>query len=112
MIKLTDRYYIDFDKYNIILKEKKITKSGKNKGEPRLEAQAFAPLFSQIADYMVQKEYMSDDSKEIQSLKDVQKRIDKLTVDITNNIKRIAKDEIDFLNSANNKWKENHNENN
>ena len=33
MIRLNDRFSIDFDTFNIILKEKKVNQNGKNKGQ-------------------------------------------------------------------------------
>ena len=93
MIQLNDKYFIDFDTYNIILKEKKIAKSGKNKGKEKFEAVGYYINFEHLTDMLVKKCYLKDDDNDkITSLKEVIDRTKKLRDEILEQIKIVVKE--------------------
>ena len=52
MIKLTEDYYIDSDKFNWILVVKRTSKTGKTKGETSYEAWKFFPTLESLIWYV------------------------------------------------------------
>lgn len=87
MIKLNDRFFIDFDSMNIMLKEKKIVQTGKNKGKEKLDTVGYYMTFDELANSMLKKCYLKEDDENIKSLKDIQNLMIELKNDITNQIK-------------------------
>lgn len=87
MIRLNDRFSIDFDSFNIILKEKKVNQNGKNKGQERYEVVGYYVSFDELANSMLKKCYLSEDDQNIKSLKEIQDLMLELKNDITSQIK-------------------------
>lgn len=104
MIKLTEKYYIDFDSLNIMLKEKYVSKKT---GKDFFENLGFFITFEDLADYLVSKCYMKQDSSELKSLVDIKDSIDDFKREISNKIKLLAKDDDDFKKCHHSKRKEN-----
>lgn len=92
MIQLNDKYFIDFDTYNIILKEKKIVKEGKNKGQENFEAIGYFINFEHLTDMLVKQCYLNQDDDKITSLQEVIDRTKKLRDEILEQIKIIVKE--------------------
>lgn len=69
MIKINDKYAIDFDKYNIILCEiRKRGEKAKNPNEEYLYQIGFFGKFEHLLDKMLQYEILTEDKKNIQDL--------------------------------------------
>ncbi len=56
MIKISDKYYLETDALNYILKEKKIRKDGKKKGEEYYENIAYFGRIEHLYNYIIEKE--------------------------------------------------------
>lgn len=87
MIKLNDKYFIDFDSMNIMLKERKIGKSGKSKGQEIFDVVGYYTSFDELTNSMLRKCYLKEDDESIKSLKDIQVLMIELKNDITSQIK-------------------------
>lgn len=94
MIKLNDKYFIDFDSYNILLKEKKVVQDGKNKGVERLENIGYYITFDELANSLLKRCYLKEDDNNIESLKDIQKLMLELRDDIVKNIRLLTNEEV------------------
>lgn len=87
MIKLNEKYFIDFDSMNIMLKERKVGKSGKSKGKEIFDVIGYYTAFDELANSMLKKCYLKEDDKSIKSLMDIQNLMMELKNDITSQIK-------------------------
>lgn len=56
MIKLNDKYSIDFDTYNIMLRETKVGATGKHIGEERFEIIGYCTNFETLAKFLIERE--------------------------------------------------------
>lgn len=90
MIKLNDKYFIDFDSMNIMLKERKIGKSGKSKGQEIFDVIGYYTSFDELANSMLKKCYLSEDDQNVKSLREIQDLMLKLKNDITSQIKSLV----------------------
>ena len=87
MVKLNDRFFIDFDSMNIMLKEKKVGKSGKSKGQEIFDVIGYYTSFDELANSMLRKCYLKEEDENIKSLQDIQNLMIELKNDITSKIK-------------------------
>lgn len=55
-IKITDKYYIDADKFQFIVLEKKIAKEGKNPGSIKYDPVAFCGNLFQLKNWILNQE--------------------------------------------------------
>ena len=60
MIKLNEKYYLDNDPYNIILKEKKINKKGKNIGKETYKVIGYYSSVEWLYRAVIEKEILED----------------------------------------------------
>ena len=56
MIKITDRFYIDSDKFQFIVLERKIAKEGKNVGSVKYDPVAFCGNLFQLKNWIYNQE--------------------------------------------------------
>ena len=104
MIKLTDKYYVDFDSSNIILKEKCISKKT---GKDTYISLGYFLAFDELTNCLVSKCYMKKNNDELRKLADIEKAVDDFKKEITDKIKILAQDDSDFKKCCHSKRKEN-----
>jgi hypothetical protein len=90
MIKITDKLYIDGEKYQYIVKQKTVAKSGKNKGETRwVELTYHSKLddaLMSVMDFMTKKQIAEKEmtlSKAIRAIKETREHITTLVKENT-----------------------------
>ena len=74
MIKISDKFYLSADRFQFIIKEKKIKKTGVKKGETFYDNYAFYPKLSQIFSFMFElglKEDLEVSDEDITTLKEL-----------------------------------------
>ena len=104
MIKLTDKYYIDFDSYNIMLREKHISK---NTGKDAYVAIGYFLTFDELTNCLVSRCYMKENNDELKTLANIEQAVNDFKKEITEKIKILAKDDNSFKKCRHSKRKEN-----
>lgn len=81
MIKLTRGYFVEFDEYNYVLKQKRLSRGKKNQGE---EVEVVVGYYGRIYQLVrgLQEHVFRSESKEIDTLEAIQKNMDDLTEEI------------------------------
>jgi uncharacterized DUF497 family protein len=93
MIKLTDKYYLDFEPMNIILKEKIVlSDKAKNAGKERFDCIGYYGNFDSLVTSLIYKQII-DNSDIINELKDIVKIIKSSEVEIIRNLEEHVKNE-------------------
>lgn len=92
MIKLTEKYYLDFDTYNILVKEKRIGESGKCKGKEVYTSVAYCTAFDELANYLIKKQFLNDNDEKISSFRELQDLWYALRDEMAENLNRAFKD--------------------
>lgn len=80
MIKLTEKYYLDSDEMQFIVKEKKTRQTGKNTGQEIYEPIAFCGNLKQIKNFMINRIVIDDLDilVNIDKLNEISNKIDKV----------------------------------
>lgn len=101
MIKLNDKYFIDFDPCNIMLKERKIGKAGKSKGQEMFDVIGYYTSFDELANSMLKKCYLDEGDVSFKSLKDIQNLMIELKNEIVEQIKKVVNEKGEIKNESN-----------
>ena len=86
MIKLTEKYYVDFDAMNIMLKRAKVAKEGaKNPGEITYDVDGYFGSFTSLFNSLTRKSLLEEVDK-LTSLVETEEKLQKHYNEIVDNL--------------------------